>query len=946
MKKRFIHGRAGIFALMVTILLRKFNIARRDGLFATLAQRFIAGAIIVTLCTTSIISVSYAEPPTGENASGGSAAGDAKNASDFDATLERVRSAYAEALVNPSGAAAHLKTITIDTPDMLPAEQYGPTPISASGRDGGLAPMAPPVASYHVGDSRFFGVNITGSASQTYTSLPGILKAQGEHINVWVLDDAEYHAARGDTHDDTTCKLDSISPAAIADIASAFDDIYEEMTDSATGFAPHDGVIVTIPSNNLRCAGDVDLDGKVNFVLYDIYGDGGPGSGGYTSGMFSYGSFFTQYGEIDMLSVDVGVEQGYKAFEENVTPDTRIGMYSTLAHEFQHMLFFMYYGVYLVNNPEIDLSWFNESMSELAATYYTQPNTEIATFGRISSAAANTYTGGGTYSDFFAHKNLKNYGMEKLFAMNAWSVSDGHCAHDLYNHFITQYPPATTSGGFNDNKAAVLSASTMKNMTGKMLKAALGARLPELRSLSDEGALRSIYTVFMETFASDGGFFAASPPTQMKKLYGGTYGADNLWGIRSALGASVENGYLYFDDNTFTNLSPAAPLPTIASGGTISVSGYAGAPTAGNVSCEKLYKLTPTSGSSPVLNITIGDSGDTAGATRYYVALENAVSDVRHAGASGADMIPVTKGVPNIIDTQGRRAWLFVSTWFREVKNVPVTYSYKHGRQATPAAPPTLGSAADTSVTLQEEAGFEYSMDGAYWQSSGRFAGLLPDTQYRFYQRLKETDTLYASLPSPALVVTTMKKNAGTTSPGTNPPNADPPNTTPSGTTPSDSAPKVQTINVSVVFNAYGGKTDGEKTVTIAETYGAKYRLPAKPVRTGYTFSGWYTDTKSGAKVTTATTVAKKTAHTLYARWTARTFAVKFNVNKGKKLSKKLAAKKVKFGAKLGKLPAPTRPKYHFLGWYTKKSGGKKVTKSTKLSKAGTLTLYAHWKKS
>jgi uncharacterized repeat protein (TIGR02543 family) len=74
-------------------------------------------------------------------------------------------------------------------------------------------------------------------------------------------------------------------------------------------------------------------------------------------------------------------------------------------------------------------------------------------------------------------------------------------------------------------------------------------------------------------------------------------------------------------------------------------------------------------------------------------------------------------------------------------------------------------------------------------------------------------------------------------------------------------------------------------------------------------------------------------------------YKVKFNVNKGKKLSKSLATKKVKFGAKLGKLPTPKRPKYKFRGWYTKKSKGKKYTSKTKLNKKATLTLYAHWKR-
>jgi uncharacterized repeat protein (TIGR02543 family) len=47
-------------------------------------------------------------------------------------------------------------------------------------------------------------------------------------------------------------------------------------------------------------------------------------------------------------------------------------------------------------------------------------------------------------------------------------------------------------------------------------------------------------------------------------------------------------------------------------------------------------------------------------------------------------------------------------------------------------------------------------------------------------------------------------------------------------------------------------------------------------------------------------------------------------------------------GGKYGSLPTPTRAKYGFLGWYTNKTGGTKVTS---LSTVGSspLTLYAHW---
>jgi uncharacterized repeat protein (TIGR02543 family) len=66
---------------------------------------------------------------------------------------------------------------------------------------------------------------------------------------------------------------------------------------------------------------------------------------------------------------------------------------------------------------------------------------------------------------------------------------------------------------------------------------------------------------------------------------------------------------------------------------------------------------------------------------------------------------------------------------------------------------------------------------------------------------------------------------------------------------------------------------------------------------------------------------------------------VTFSANGGKNLSKKSIT--LQQNASIGTLPSVERKNYIFKGWYTQKSGGKKVTKSTKLSKS--TTLYARW---
>ena len=63
-------------------------------------------------------------------------------------------------------------------------------------------------------------------------------------------------------------------------------------------------------------------------------------------------------------------------------------------------------------------------------------------------------------------------------------------------------------------------------------------------------------------------------------------------------------------------------------------------------------------------------------------------------------------------------------------------------------APAVTFSVTDSSVTLQEGAGFEYSLNGTTWVSSNEFQGLEPSTLYRFYVRLSETNDAMPSDPT------------------------------------------------------------------------------------------------------------------------------------------------------------------------------------------------------
>ena len=70
---------------------------------------------------------------------------------------------------------------------------------------------------------------------------------------------------------------------------------------------------------------------------------------------------------------------------------------------------------------------------------------------------------------------------------------------------------------------------------------------------------------------------------------------------------------------------------------------------------------------------------------------------------------------------------------------------------------PEVSKKTPNSVTLKQISGYEYKIDNGEWQSSNEFTGLAPNSTHKFYQRIAETETSYASESSEALSVTTLK---------------------------------------------------------------------------------------------------------------------------------------------------------------------------------------------
>lgn len=140
-----------------------------------------------------------------------------------------------------------------------------------------------------------------------------------------------------------------------------------------------------------------------------------------------------------------------------------------------------------------------------------------------------------------------------------------------------------------------------------------------------------------------------------------------------------------------------------------------------------------------------------------------------------------------------------------------------------------------------------------------------------------------------------------------------------------------------VVYDANGGSCGvANGSVVYDQTYGT---LPT-PTRTGYTFKGWYTAKDGGTEVAASTRVTITSGQTLYARWTANQYKIKFDGNGG---TVSLSEKYVTHNTAYGTLPTVSRVGYTFNGWYTAKTGGTRIAAETVFTSATDVTLYAQW---
>ncbi len=134
-----------------------------------------------------------------------------------------------------------------------------------------------------------------------------------------------------------------------------------------------------------------------------------------------------------------------------------------------------------------------------------------------------------------------------------------------------------------------------------------------------------------------------------------------------------------------------------------------------------------------------------------------------------------------------------------------------------------------------------------------------------------------------------------------------------------------------------------KKTVYYDSPYGT---LPTPRLK-GWTFNGWYTD--DNVRVSENTVFRSLTAQTLHAHWTANAYRVNFDYNKPSNASgtierNNVTSKNVTYDSVYGDLPNPVLTGWQFDGWYTERTGGRLISKTTIYNiVAGNQMLYAHW---
>ena len=146
------------------------------------------------------------------------------------------------------------------------------------------------------------------------------------------------------------------------------------------------------------------------------------------------------------------------------------------------------------------------------------------------------------------------------------------------------------------------------------------------------------------------------------------------------------------------------------------------------------------------------------------------------------------------------------------------------------------------------------------------------------------------------------------------------------------------TVSLTVTWDAgsNGGTIDGKASFSETMKPNSKPTAPGSvPVKTGYTFKGWFTS-KTGGSLYSTVTITSST--TFYAQFAANKYTVTWDLGIGQSETTEQT-----YGEKLLLPKDPERKNAEFLGWFTEKDGGTEIDSNTTYTTDGETTYYAHW---
>ncbi|MDR0696514.1 MAG: InlB B-repeat-containing protein [Christensenellaceae bacterium] len=144
------------------------------------------------------------------------------------------------------------------------------------------------------------------------------------------------------------------------------------------------------------------------------------------------------------------------------------------------------------------------------------------------------------------------------------------------------------------------------------------------------------------------------------------------------------------------------------------------------------------------------------------------------------------------------------------------------------------------------------------------------------------------------------------------------------------------TITYTISYELNGGSNENNPASYTTET---ETIILETPTREGYTFNGWYYNSEYTGSVVTSVEMGSTGNKTYFAKWTANTYTLTYDINGGEALNPNTKA--VTYATAVESLPSPARAGYTFLYWMD--LSGSVYDANLIYSVDGNLTIIAQW---